>query len=421
MNRYQDIVGKISYGLFLTIVVLLPFPQICLRYACVLWFIAWLLEGRWLRRFQWSVFSFQIPFILFGLWYVWKTISGFWAADHAAWSWQMERYLTFLLMVPVGIWGVNRYYNWKTAGRVLVISCIAAVPLYLMWMTALFYHPEWTANMSFQEPWIQHENWFTFVSENISHFKHRLFLCCVELFGCIIACQLYRRRWAILIPSLIVMLSMIPLTASRQSILSAIVLGVGIAIYALPQAKRLKYSVGIIAVGLIAVWGFIHFHPRIQQVDIHDFTEMRTLSYDHDIRFNIWGAALQHPQDYLAYGIGAGQSKNYLGEKYQEAGFDYYALEKFHAHNQYLEELMEIGLPGLLLFLLAWLSIPICAKKEGRQTAVLFTILFMLSMCTDCMFGKFDGIALWAIGLVFILLQTNAECEEQSARDTETH
>ena len=52
MNRYQEIAGRINYWMFLVIAVLLPFPQIPLRYACAIWFVTWLLEGRWLRRMR---------------------------------------------------------------------------------------------------------------------------------------------------------------------------------------------------------------------------------------------------------------------------------------------------------------------------------------------------------------------------------
>ena len=72
---------------------------------------------------------------------------------------------------------------------------------------------------------------------------------------------------------------------------------------------------------------------------------------------------------------------------------------------EYLEELLELGIGGLLFFLIAWLSIPLCTKKEGQQTALLFTTLFLFNMCTECVFGRYDGIALWAVGMVFILMQ----------------
>ena len=410
---------RINYGLFLAFVALLPFPQILLRYAIALWLITWLLEGRWLQKpsFSFQHPSFTLPFLLFGAWYIWKAISGLWAHDISAWSWQMERYMTFVLVVPLALWGVNKNYDWKKVGKVLVISCIAAVPAYLLWMTALFYHPEIVPHLHLTEQWIQHPEWRMFVSENISHFKHRLFLCSVELFGAVIACQIYRKRLAVLIPSLIVMLSSIPLTGSRQAILTAAAMAVIGILYALPTGRKVRYGTAVIAVGIAAGIGLLTLHPRMQQFNWKAITEMREMSYEHDIRFNIWGAALQQPQDYLVYGLGAGQSCAYLVKRYQEAGFTHYAQMQYHPHNQYLDELLEIGIGGLLLFLLAWLSIPLCAKKEGRQTAVLFTTLFMLNMFTDCMFGRFCGIALWAVGLLFIFLQTNAESDEQTARD----
>lgn len=426
MNKYRDIIGRINYGLFLTVVMLLPFPQTPLRYAFVFWFITWCMELRWLRKpslFSHSSSGFKIvlPFMMFGLWYASKALSGLWAPDHAAWSWQMERYLTFVLLIPVGIWGFNPYYKWRQIGKVLVSSCVVALPLYITWMTVIYYHPELVPYSILTEPWVQHENWWTFLAENISHFKHRLFLCSVELLGAMVAFQLYYKRLKLLIPILLVMLSSIPLTGSRQSVLTAIaMLAVGI-VYALPRTYRWRYGLGIILIGMLVGVGVFKTHPRLKQVQVQDVKEMRDMSYNHDIRFNIWGAALQHPSDYIAYGLGAGQSETYLTKRYNDVKFDYYAARQYHAHNQYLEELMEIGIPGLILFFLAWLSVPLCAQKKGRLTAILFITLFGFNMFTDCMFGKFCGIALWAVGLILIFLQSNAESEEQTAGDTETH
>ena len=150
MSKYKDIIGRIQYGLFLTVVALLPFPQIFLRYACVLWLITWYMEFRWIQKpsVNFKAFSVQLPFMMFGIWYAWKAISGFWAPDYAAWSWQMERYMIFALLIPVAIWGLNQCYDWRQIGKVLVFSCVAAVPLYVIWMTILFYHPEFLPHNS---------------------------------------------------------------------------------------------------------------------------------------------------------------------------------------------------------------------------------------------------------------------------------
>ena len=409
MNQYREIIGKLNYGLFLAIVALLPFDQLLLRYAFVTWFVCWLLEGRWLNRPKPIRDNrMLIPFLLFGLWYLWRIVSWFWVADHAIWSWQTERYLTFGLIVPVAVWGVNKHYDWRVAGKVLVGSCVAAVPVYIAIMTFFYYHPEWIGKLHLGGEWKAISGWFGYFEENISFLKHRLFLCSVELFGVAIAYKLWRKRPAILLPALIVMLSSIPLTGSRQSVLTAAGLIAVTMVYELPGRYRLRYGIGILLVGIVLGFGVLNLHPRMQNFDYTDLTEIREVSSDHNARLNIWGVALQQPSDYLAHGLGAGQSTPYMIEKYKEAKFGYYANKQYNAHNQYLEELMEIGLPGLLLFILAWVSIPLCARRQGILTSLLFTTIFMMNMLTDCMFGRFCGIALWAVGLLIIVLQSEA-------------
>ena len=147
MKRYQDIVGRINYGLFLAVVALLPFPQTPLRLACVLWIISWYLEFRWLTKPK-SLREnpVAIPILLFGLWFAWKVVSVFWAPDYDAWAWQMERYIAFGALVPVGIWGVNERYNWRLIGKFFVVSCLCAVFFYPAILT-LFMRSDWLGLM----------------------------------------------------------------------------------------------------------------------------------------------------------------------------------------------------------------------------------------------------------------------------------
>ncbi len=409
MNRYQDIVGRINYILFLIIVFMLPFPQLPLRYACVAWFTVWVLEGRWLSKpTPVRQNKTAIPFILFGIWFVWQAVSYFWCADKIAWGVMMERHLTFALIVPVGIWGVNKHYNLRRIEKVFVAGCLTAIPAYLLWMAALFSHPEWESWLHLSEPLKYFDNWRAFLVENISLFKHRLFLCSVELFGAVMAIQIWHnKKWALVL-TLPVMLSPIAFTSSRQSVLTLIAMtAVGI-ISMLPQAHRRLAGAGIVLVAIIAGGCMMMFHPRMQQFDLEQIQEMQNISYEHEHRLNIWAIALQNHEDYLAYGLGTGQSTNYLIDKYRQTGFDYYASMRFNAHNQYLEQLMELGIPGLLFFLLAWMSLPLCANgAAGKRTAWLFLTLYTFNMFTDIMFGMFCGIALWAVGMVIILLQSN--------------
>lgn len=414
MHKYQDIIRRLNYGLFLTVVALLPFPQIALRYTCVLWFILWVLEGRWLKKPKPLIANrSSLIFIAFGAWYAWKLISGCWASNGQAWSEQMERYLAFALLIPVGIWGVNERYNWRTAGKVLVISCVTAMVLYLILMVTLFHHREIIDNLRWEARWdYSQTSWLPFFAENISVVKHRLYLCMVELLGAVMAYLLYRKKPLILIPSLLIMGSSLVLTASRQSVITAVALIVVIILFALPEQKRLKYGIGIVLTGIVLGFGLMKIHPRMRNFDYHAITHIQNPKDKHDQRLNIWGAALQHPKDYIWSGLGAGQSNDYLMQQYKDLKMTTYAERQYNCHNQYLEETIEIGVFGLLLFLIAWLSIPICTPKPARQTAWLLTVLFLFNMFTECVFGRYDGIALWAVGMILILIQAHTEREQ---------
>lgn len=403
MEKYKALAERINYGLFLVTVFLLPFPQIFLRYAYVFWLVSWVAEGRWLHRPKpIKENKMLIPVLLFGLWYLWKILTGLWAPDHAAWAAQMERYLTFGVLLPIFIWGVNAHYDWRQIGRVLVIGCVCTVFFYPALLTVLFYHRELIDILHWVAPWdYSSDDWLYFYQFNISHIKHRLFLSSVEILGMIAAVQLWCQRRALWITLTVLMAGSCLFTGSRQSILTIAVVASIAIILNLPKQVRWKSGIGIILIGLILGCGILSFQPRMQHFNV--LTENRTL---------IWERALDHPSDYFWHGLGAGQDRSYLTALFNEAGWPANFWEVRHCHCQYLQELMELGIGGLLLFLCAWLSIPLCANNKGRQTAILFTALYACNMFTDCMFGLFCGVALWAVGVLFISLQSDTAREQ---------
>lgn len=405
-EQYQSVMGRINWVLFLAAVATLPFPQVFIRYALVIWLVAWVLEMRWLNKLQITNLKLQIPFILFALWYAWRALSGMWSPDHRAWSFMMERYMTFALLVPVALWGVNDRYDWRTAGKVLAISGAVSVLFYVLFITILFKRPDWVQYFGYRDWDFRYHTWSECFVTNGSYIKHRLFWCSTLIIASIAAFQAWRNKPQVYIPLWLVMLTAIPLTGSRQSIIIlAAVIVIGI-IFALPHKHRALYGTGIIVVGILLAGTLLALHPRHHNLDFRTIERAEDFTDDREPRLNIWGVALCHPEDYFWTGLGGGQGTNYLVAKYKAIGAQYYANMHFHAHNQYLEELMELGIFGLLLFIAAWLSIPFRARGQGRRTAIIFTTVCMLNMLTDCMWGKFDGIALWAVGMLLILIQS---------------
>lgn len=422
LYKYQSGMGKINYALFLLIVALLPFPQIFLRYTCVAWFVTWFLEGRWLSKPNWQDWRKMLPFFMFGGWYLWKIISGLWADNLNAYSWQLERYMAFGLLVPIGIWGVNKYYNWRYICIVLACSCVLAAGIYAF---TLF----WVGNADFMniplgkvrlKPLTS-----DFFASKISFIKHRLFLCSVEMMG--IMSLLYLRKdiitrlgkikgCIVIILAIAIMITLIIATGSRASILSGTALLSVWALYKLP-VRRVRYKIAFLLLACGTGLFALSQHPRMENFDYEKLFTIRNSDPSHNVRLNIWSVALDHTEDYSLYGLGAGQSFHYLQNKYKEHGFNQY--QRFNSHNQYIEEWIELGIPGLLFFVLAWLSLPYCTQKRARKSAVLLVTLYALNMLTDCMFGRFDGIALWCVWMILIRLQSNTQGHQQTTRDTQ--
>ena len=422
--KYQSAMGQFNYALFLVVVALLPFPQIFLRYTCVAWIFAWFLEGRWLSKPNWQDWRKMLPFFMFGGWYLWKIISGLWVDNLHAYSWQLERYMAFGLLIPVGIWGVNKCYNWKHVCVVLASSCVLAVGVYVF---TLF----WVENANFvNQPFgtvrIQPLT-SEFFANKISFIKHRLFLCSVEMMG--IMSLLYLRKdilnklgkikgWILIVLAVAIMITLILITGSRASILSGIALLAVWALYKLP-IRRIRYKIAFLllagGIGLFA----LSLHPRMENFDYEQLFSIRDTNHKHNVRINIWGTVLDTPQDYSLYGLGAGQSIPYLRKKYEDLGLVQYARVAYASHNQYLAEWMEIGIPGLIFFVLAWISLPCFTQKRARKSAMMLFTLYALNMLTDCMWGMFDGIALWCVWMVLIRIQSDTQGHQQTTGDTQ--
>jgi O-antigen ligase len=325
--------------------------------------------------------------------------------------------MAFGLLIPIGIWGVNNNYDWKQICKVLAISCVAAAGVYfftLFWVfNANFFNYEF-GKVTLQSLPLE------FFAGTVSHIKHRLFLCSTEMMG--IMALLYLRKdilstygktkgWFLIVCAIIIMIALILATGSRASILSGVALLTVWMLYKLP-IRRIRYKIAFLllacGIGLFA----LSQHPRMQKFDYEQLLSIRETTNNHNVRLNIWGTALDSPKDYSLYGLGAGQSIPYLQQKYKEKGFSNYARISYAAHNQYLAEWMEIGIPGLIFFILAWISIPYFTQKRARKSAIMLLTLYAFNMLTDCMWGMFDGIALWCVWMVLIRLQSDTQTKE---------
>jgi O-antigen ligase len=133
-----------------------------------------------------------------------------------------------------------------------------------------------------------------------------------------------------------------------------------------------------------------------------------------DIRIDIYSNALRAGISELPLGAGVGDGQDVLAEYYKEDGHDWPDL---NTHNIFLDSLLSLGLPGLLL-LLAMLALP-TVDGYRRRDFELLTLMLTIAIC-----GMFESILSRQMGLMFIVpmwyaIASSSPCLQTDSKDSQ--
>ena len=413
--KYQQVIGEINWYAFLAFLAVLPYDHSLSRPIWMVWLVSWLLECRFLTKP--AAFGNPaerrklIPFIGLAVWFLWGAVSMLWAENqHEAQGALMRNFDLFFLLFPA-IWGLNGRYNWQTALKVFVVSCLISVFVYLLahyWVMNHLRAVNRYHNFYFSFDWL-HLTDFTL---NLKHRLQYTTLLCLCFPSVILLAKeniaaLGRVHTFVFAALAFVVLSLaVYWTGSREALINISAVFATAAVLALPASKRLWGTVAVIAFVAIASFALLKFHPRFNEVPLKEYFRITDdpLRPSVEPRYAIWHTALEHPEEYSLHGVGVGQCSGYLVKKYEKNGWVVFIQRRYHSHNQYLCTWIELGFAAMLFFILVWLSVPFVFQGRARYFAVFFTEILMLDMCTDNMLGGIEGIFFAAAGLLVLLV-----------------
>ncbi|XLS29272.1 O-antigen ligase family protein [Flavobacteriaceae bacterium M23B6Z8] len=116
-----------------------------------------------------------------------------------------------------------------------------------------------------------------------------------------------------------------------------------------------------------------------------------------------WSCTLEVIEDYFPFGIGKGNGREALIEKYEEKGFELGYINKYTAHNMYLTFMMETGILGLLLFIILIGYLIILSIRKKSFLLISIAILLAITSITEDVLERNKGIVFYSF---FILLIT---------------
>lgn len=115
-----------------------------------------------------------------------------------------------------------------------------------------------------------------------------------------------------------------------------------------------------------------------------------------DARIQAWVSAVKISKEQPVLGVGTGDIKDALQQKYIQNDYRIAKEHRLNAHNQYLQVAATLGLVGLVIFLTFLFSIFWIGWKNRNIIILLFGLIGIINFCTESMFERQIGVMFFA-------------------------
>ena len=130
----------------------------------------------------------------------------------------------------------------------------------------------------------------------------------------------------------------------------------------------------------------------MQQSDPIDPTSVESTAE----RVLVWEQAIELIKEHPLLGVGTGDVKDALVEKYVLSGLEGVESEKLNAHNQFLQSFAALGLFGFLSLALGLLLPAVMAIKRGNSVFFIFIVIIIINALTESILEVQAGVVFYA-------------------------
>jgi O-antigen ligase len=210
-------------------------------------------------------------------------------------------------------------------------------------------------------------------------------------------------------------------TSSRAGILATVI----VVLYAFirsPLIKRVIHRILLIALlFLMSISAFLlNYRTNPTAIDATNALQstgspgaaLKTVeSKSSPARIMIWNSALELIKADWFIGYGIGDAQDMLTAKYHEKGFDGPAAKRLNAHNQYLQSMIETGVPGIIALLLLLLPLKRLAGWRGSRIGIAILAALGIHLLFESMLNTQAGVLLlaWILALMPYLVDFESE------------
>jgi O-antigen ligase len=180
--------------------------------------------------------------------------------------------------------------------------------------------------------------------------------------------------------------------------------------------RRVIFLMPLFMIALIFVFNprFNSFYNKTFFLDkskmvIKDFKEIKnTNPNDYNFRIMLWSSSIDLIKENPFFGVGASVSSIKLNEVFAVKRQWYDRSERYHAHNQYLQILLDLGIVGFIVFLWGLISFLqlLYLKRPLKVNTIMvnFSVILLISFMFESVFERYSGITFFCL---FFCLFTN--------------
>src|ERR1035437_125106 len=414
--------GYFSYLVAIITVIILPIYVKFIPPFMILWGICRMLESRFQVKLQWkSKTSIKILFVLFIIYYLWQAVGLIYSTDIKMGLSNLFGRLSLVLFLMVLIFPGEMIKNKiKILIRVFAISTF----LFMLFCFSYAYYKSvnlqngiWTFN-----PHPGEYNWLSyFYSSELTLSQHPSYIAMYVLLSVFICFESYfdyslkfKRRVLWLILGFILLLSQYFLS-SRAGILASLILIPIYLIIKLKQLEKRKFAWIWIILIIIAISPLVVKNQRVDYLYGRLFQEQVGYERKKDPRLIIWKSGLEIGRKNLLLGVGIGDVRTELSAEYQRIGEEQMAAERFNAHNQFLEVLVENGIIGLVLFVSIFIGAFYIAFSDKNLLYIMFILMIFMFFLFESVLYRLAGVSFFALfSFLLIYVKMDNELRETS-------
>jgi O-antigen ligase len=399
----QTIHTRIHFLLTCLIAFLLPFKQI-VSICIALLLLNWILEGDFRNKF--SKLRHRNLFVLFVGFYLLHVLGLCWTENKGAGWFDLEVKLSLLIFPfifatrPFVKEQMDKIFVFFLTGCALagLIILARAGSIYLLRHENKFFYEEFS--------WFMHPSYFS------------MYLNLALLYVLISFSKTEGRPhavWLLLVPLYVLV---IVLLSSKLGLISLLLLILCWLVWMVVNHRW--YKIGLLSVIILSVGiaGVLKFSPDISNrlknavhalsVKPADKTDAESTA----VRMFVWGAAEDVIRTSPWIGVGTGDAKDALMEKYKEESITGALKNHLNAHNAYLQVFVALGLLGFVLLVSMQVFPCVLAVREKKIILLCFILLAVLNFLPEAMletqagvmyYGFFNSLLLFSEGNGFQL------------------